>query len=206
MWSLPSSESDPYAPYDAGQAVQLLEGHTDAVWDLVVLPPSPVGKKDDVKAKTKASGSKSKSKSSSISASADATSGPGSGAGSLKGKARLVSVGADDTLKVWERQVSPQSQSQKGEIEGKGKDVDKEKDKDKDAQGKTVTHRWVLSRSHSFDATPTCAAEFILELGKVVVGFGDGRVGVVEVEGGEVRWYGEAGKSGTNSDHGRSLV
>lgn len=167
VWTLPPASADPYAPYDASRAVQLLEGHTDAVWDLVMLPPSPP--------------------SSAASAS--------NGSGGRKGKARLVSIGADNTLKVWERDLSPTSS-------GAGQEGGKSKIKPKDAGSDTATEktktkanpaptpRWTLSTSHKLEATPTCMAEFGMEQGKVVVGFQDGRVGVISVEEGEVRWYG----------------
>lgn len=39
LWRLPSPTQDPYAPYDGSFALQVLEGHTEAVWDLCLLPP-----------------------------------------------------------------------------------------------------------------------------------------------------------------------
>ncbi|ORY21902.1 WD40-repeat-containing domain protein [Naematelia encephala] len=39
LWHLPSPEfRDPYASYDPSLTLQVLEGHTDAVWDLCLLP------------------------------------------------------------------------------------------------------------------------------------------------------------------------
>lgn len=48
LWRLPSSAQDPYGSYDPSFAVQTLVGHTDAVWDLCLLPtqsPPPYGAK-----------------------------------------------------------------------------------------------------------------------------------------------------------------
>ena len=151
VWTLPPATADPYAPYDASRAVQLLEGHTDAVWDLVMLPPLP-------------------------SSSSNGTAGK-------KGKARLVSIGADKTLKVWERDLAVQ-QHQQGKSGETGK-----------SQAERATPKWSLSSSHKLESTPTCMSEFGLEQGKVVVGFSDGRIGVMSVEEGEVRWYGEKSES-----------
>lgn len=41
LWKLPSRDHDPYAPYDPSTSIQTLEGHTDIVWDLCLLPPRP---------------------------------------------------------------------------------------------------------------------------------------------------------------------
>ena len=173
VWSLPPASADPYAPYDASRAVQLLEGHTDAVWDLVMLPPSPAG-----------------------SSSASGTGGAVGGA--KKGKAKLVSVGADKTLKVWERELGPVQVHVQAEGKAKGKDAGKggghegaDAQKAKAAAGAAAAPKWTLSTSHRLGATPTCMSEFGLEQGKVVVGFSDGRVGVMGVEDGETRWYGD---------------
>ncbi|BEJ11989.1 hypothetical protein CspHIS471_0204490 [Cutaneotrichosporon sp. HIS471] len=38
VWKLASKGDDPYAPYDPSKAVATLEGHTDAVWDVCLLP------------------------------------------------------------------------------------------------------------------------------------------------------------------------
>ncbi|GMK57236.1 hypothetical protein CspeluHIS016_0400700 [Cutaneotrichosporon spelunceum] len=38
VWKLASKSDDPYAPYDPSKAVATLEGHTDAVWDVCLLP------------------------------------------------------------------------------------------------------------------------------------------------------------------------
>lgn len=38
IWALPPRDREPYAPYDAALRLQRLEGHTDAVWALAVLP------------------------------------------------------------------------------------------------------------------------------------------------------------------------
>lgn len=37
VWRLPSKTQDPYGPWDASWQPQVLEGHTDAVWDLCLL-------------------------------------------------------------------------------------------------------------------------------------------------------------------------
>ncbi|KAL1405381.1 1,2-dihydroxy-3-keto-5-methylthiopentene dioxygenase [Vanrija albida] len=39
LWKLPARDHDPYAPYDPSTSIQTLEGHTDIVWDLCLLPP-----------------------------------------------------------------------------------------------------------------------------------------------------------------------
>ena len=36
VWQLPAYSQAPYAPHDPDSAIQTLEGHTDAVWDLVL--------------------------------------------------------------------------------------------------------------------------------------------------------------------------
>ncbi|WWC93966.1 hypothetical protein V866_000804 [Kwoniella sp. B9012] len=38
LWKLPSVHHDPYSNYDSSSAIQTLEGHTDAIWDLKLLP------------------------------------------------------------------------------------------------------------------------------------------------------------------------
>lgn len=48
VWRLPPPTQDPYAAWDPTWCVQTLEGHTDSVWDLCLLPPReivPPGKK-----------------------------------------------------------------------------------------------------------------------------------------------------------------
>lgn len=81
----------------------------------------------------------------------------------------MVSASADGTVKVWEYARD--------------------------------SRLWTLKRSIGFEegkdgnisASPTCLGAFALEAGKVLVGFTDGRVGLVDVEdGGEVVYYGEA--------------
>lgn len=47
LWQLPAHNHDPYATYNPSVAVQTLEGHTESVWDICLLPPqevSPAGK------------------------------------------------------------------------------------------------------------------------------------------------------------------
>ncbi|WOO85636.1 Striatin-3 [Vanrija pseudolonga] len=39
LWKLPARDHDPYAPYDPSTSLQTLEGHTDIVWDVCLLPP-----------------------------------------------------------------------------------------------------------------------------------------------------------------------
>jgi len=39
LWRLPSPIQDSYAPFDPSFALQVLEGHTEAVWDVCLLPP-----------------------------------------------------------------------------------------------------------------------------------------------------------------------
>ncbi|RSH80896.1 uncharacterized protein EHS24_008324 [Apiotrichum porosum] len=41
LWRVPARDQDPYAPFDPTSAIQTLEGHTDVVWDLVLLPTRP---------------------------------------------------------------------------------------------------------------------------------------------------------------------
>ncbi|WVW83673.1 hypothetical protein I302_105694 [Kwoniella bestiolae CBS 10118] len=46
LWKLPSIHHDPYSIYDSSLAIQTLEGHTDSIWGLVLLPSREVnGKK-----------------------------------------------------------------------------------------------------------------------------------------------------------------
>nr|XP_019007091.1 uncharacterized protein I203_00687 [Kwoniella mangroviensis CBS 8507]OCF70552.1 hypothetical protein I203_00687 [Kwoniella mangroviensis CBS 8507] len=46
LWKLPSVHHDRYSNYDSSLAIQTLEGHTDAIWDLKLLPSREVnGKK-----------------------------------------------------------------------------------------------------------------------------------------------------------------
>lgn len=55
--------------------------------------------------------------------------------------------------------------------------------------------QWTLKRSIGFEdgVAPTCLGAYAVEAGKALVGFRDGRVGLVDVEqGGEVGWFGEA--------------
>ncbi|WWC61639.1 uncharacterized protein I303_104223 [Kwoniella dejecticola CBS 10117] len=50
VWKLPSIHHDPYSNYDASSSLQTLEGHTDSIWDLVLLPSREVnGKKVEEK-------------------------------------------------------------------------------------------------------------------------------------------------------------
>jgi len=46
---MPRSNTEPYAQYDPSTTIQTLEGHTDAVWDIVLLPSrdGAVNKKED---------------------------------------------------------------------------------------------------------------------------------------------------------------
>ncbi|KAK4684960.1 striatin 1/3/4, partial [Tremellales sp. Uapishka_1] len=39
LWKLPTSSHDPYSAFDPSFTVQTLVGHTDAIWDLCLLPP-----------------------------------------------------------------------------------------------------------------------------------------------------------------------
>lgn len=73
LWRLPSREHDPYAPYDPTTAIQTLEGHTDVVWDICLLPSRP----------ERNGGGTSPSK-------------------RVGAETQLVSVSADGTAKVWE--------------------------------------------------------------------------------------------------------
>lgn len=142
-WRLPLPSSDPYAPHDPANLLQVLEGHTDAVWDLCLVP----------------SRSSSLSSGAGNSASVNDTV-KGKKASPQVQKSLLVSASADGTVKVWEH-----------------------------------TRHWTLKRSVSFEEgmSPTCLAAYAVEAGKVLVGFVDGRVGLVDVEeGGEVVYYGEA--------------
>lgn len=41
VWKLATKGDDPYAPYDPSRAVATLEGHTDVVWDVCLLPARP---------------------------------------------------------------------------------------------------------------------------------------------------------------------
>lgn len=38
IWKLPGVDNDPFGHYDPSSALHTLEGHTEAVWDLVQLP------------------------------------------------------------------------------------------------------------------------------------------------------------------------
>lgn len=38
IWTLPDPSRDPYGPYDPSTSVQTLVGHTEAIWDLRLLP------------------------------------------------------------------------------------------------------------------------------------------------------------------------
>ncbi|WVO16351.1 hypothetical protein L204_104026 [Cryptococcus depauperatus] len=53
VWKLPSHNHDPYAPYDPSVAIQTLVGHTEAVWDVCLLPPGEIAQpgKETVKAR-----------------------------------------------------------------------------------------------------------------------------------------------------------
>lgn len=45
IWKLPAANNDPFGRHDPANAVQTLEGHGEAVWDLVLLPSrEPTGK------------------------------------------------------------------------------------------------------------------------------------------------------------------
>ena len=49
IWKLPAAGAEPYGQYDPSSSVQTLEGHTDAVWDVCLLPSrdgSPNKKED----------------------------------------------------------------------------------------------------------------------------------------------------------------
>jgi WD40 repeat protein len=53
LWRLPSATQDPYGSYDPSFAVQTLVGHTDAIWDLCLLPTqtsAPFARKNSVAA------------------------------------------------------------------------------------------------------------------------------------------------------------
>ncbi|KAL7421526.1 1,2-dihydroxy-3-keto-5-methylthiopentene dioxygenase [Cryptotrichosporon argae] len=56
-WAVPSPDRDPYAPHDATSARQVLEGHSDAVWDLALLPARPETAGQAARAPTLASAS-----------------------------------------------------------------------------------------------------------------------------------------------------
>lgn len=38
IWTLPEPSRDPYGPYDPATSLQTLVGHTEAIWDLCLLP------------------------------------------------------------------------------------------------------------------------------------------------------------------------
>ena len=42
LWRLPPHNEDQYAPFERSYALQVLEGHTEAVWDICLLPPHEV--------------------------------------------------------------------------------------------------------------------------------------------------------------------
>ncbi|KIR67115.1 nuclear mRNA splicing protein [Cryptococcus bacillisporus CA1873] len=42
LWQLPLHNHDPYATYDPSVAIQTLEGHTESVWDICLLPPREI--------------------------------------------------------------------------------------------------------------------------------------------------------------------
>lgn len=74
VWKLPARDHDPYAPYDSSAAIQTLEGHTDVVWDVCLLPARP----ERSQSPTAPNGL------------------------SRRSESTLVSVSADGTAKVWE--------------------------------------------------------------------------------------------------------
>lgn len=145
-WRLPQPTQDAYGPHDPSSLLQTLEGHTDAVWDLCLVPSRYIPEPSDVNSNSTIGGSKRLKPKPEVQ------------------KSLLVSASADGTVKVWEH-------------------------KDRS---------WVLKRSIGFDdqggdMMPTCLGAYAVEAGKALVGFGDGRVGLVDVEqGGEVGWFGEA--------------
>jgi WD40 repeat protein len=74
LWRLPSRDHDPYAPYDPSTAIQTLEGHTDVVWDICLLPSRP-----------------------------ERNGGAGTNPNKRLGaESQLISASADGTAKVWE--------------------------------------------------------------------------------------------------------
>lgn len=144
-WRLPSPTQDAYGPHDPSALLQTLEGHTDAVWDLCLVPSRYTPDPSVTGTGTTTVGGSKRIKSSKPEVQ----------------KSLLVSASADGTVKVWEH-------------------------KDRS---------WVLKRSINFEdgSTPTCLGAYAVEAGKALVGFGDGRVGLVDIEqGGEVVWFGEA--------------
>ena len=42
LWRLPPPNEDQYAPFERSYALQVLEGHTEAVWDICLLPPHEI--------------------------------------------------------------------------------------------------------------------------------------------------------------------
>ncbi|WVQ77197.1 hypothetical protein IAR50_006880 [Cryptococcus sp. DSM 104548] len=44
LWKLPPHDHDPYAPWDPSTAIQTLVGHTEAVWDICLLPSREIAK------------------------------------------------------------------------------------------------------------------------------------------------------------------
>lgn len=46
LWKLPAPGASQYGSYDPSSALQTLEGHTDIVWDLVLLPSSDLSGKN----------------------------------------------------------------------------------------------------------------------------------------------------------------
>lgn len=50
VWKLPNANTESYGQYDPSTSIQTLEGHTDAVWDMVLIPSrdgSRINKKED---------------------------------------------------------------------------------------------------------------------------------------------------------------
>ncbi|WVR07245.1 hypothetical protein IAU60_004286 [Kwoniella sp. DSM 27419] len=89
LWRLPSNHHDPYSAYDPSYTLQTLEGHTDAIWDLAILPAG----KDMVNGQGGTVGKLHGGR----------QGGPGPG---VDGK--LVSASADGTIKIWQKGQSDQ--------------------------------------------------------------------------------------------------
>ncbi|KAK8864188.1 hypothetical protein IAR55_001434 [Kwoniella newhampshirensis] len=94
LWRLPAHNHDPYATYDPSFTLQTLIGHTDAVWDICLLPHRD--NQVDGGATQKRKGSS------------------GNVNGPTANEGRLVSASADGTIKLWESKPSGSGWSLEG--------------------------------------------------------------------------------------------
>ena len=112
IWKLPSPDRDPYGSYDPSLSVQKLIGHSEAIWDLCLLPNQSSG----------------------------------------QSQSRLASASADGTVKVWTSEGG---------------------------------RPWSLLASvNDFGqgVVPTCLGVYHSDYTRILVGLGDGRVQLYNVE------------------------